>query len=408
MHLKMRLATVLLAATAFTATAQIKPTEPVPIFEVDPTWPQLPNGWVLGVTSKVAVDSHDNVWIIHRPRTVPAGQKPAPPVIELDAHGKFIRAWGGDGPGYDWPNAEHNVLVDSKDNVYITGSSPSGQSKTKDSDDMLLKFTVDGKFIKQFGGRTVTKGSTDPASVNKPGDIFIWPKTNELFIADGYGNRRVLVLDAETLAYKRMWGAFGKPPVDDATSGGPGPAGEPVGVPPQGRPRAATSPIDPNDPGPDHFSSPVHGVLVSNDGIVYVADRSNQRVQLFTPAGKYLTQMFINRGGPAVITVTGMAFSADKAQRFLYLSDYGNSRIEVVDRKTLKILYEFGGRGKDPGQFQGIHLMAADHEGNLYTAEVVPGARTQRFIFKGLSSALPPNALPPVEPVKPSGPGKTP
>jgi hypothetical protein len=369
----------------------------VPVFEVDPAWPQLPNGWVLSNVAKIAVDSHDNVWIIHRPRTVPAGKISAPPVVEIGPDGKFIRAWGGEGSGYDWPDAEHNVFVDRNDNVYISGSSPSGQSKTTRSDDMILKFTVDGKFLKQFGGRTVSKGSLDPAAVNKPGDLYVWPKTNELFVADGYGNRRVLVLDADTFAFKRMWGAFGKPPADDDNSGGPGPSGGPMRPAGAGGGGGAPKVLDIDGPGPDRFAGPVHGVLVSNDDIVYVADRSNRRVQLFTPDGKYLTQMFLNRAGPSSGSVSGLAFSPDPAQRFLYLSDFGNSHIAVVDRKTLKVLYQFGQLGKEPGNFQGVHHIAVDSRGNLYTAEVAPGARAQRFLFKGLSQTLPPNALTPSE-----------
>jgi DNA-binding beta-propeller fold protein YncE len=137
----------------------------------------------------------------------------------------------------------------------------------------------------------------------------------------------------------------------------------------------------------------VHGVLVSNDDIVYVVDRSNRRVQLFTPAGEYLKQVFINRAGPASGSASGLAFSPDKEQRFLYISDYGNSHVVVVDRKSLEVLYQFGKRGAEPGNFQGIHHIAVDSKGNLYAAEVAPGARAQRFVFKGMSSTLPANAL---------------
>ncbi len=368
-----------------------------PVFEVDPGWPQLPNGWVLGSVSKVVVDRHDNVWIIHRPRTVGAGKIAAPPVVELDANGNFVQAWGGEGAGYDWPDAEHNVFVDYKDNVWISGSSPSGQSKTRRSDDMILKFTNNGQFIKQLGGRTTSHGSKDPMSVNKPGDLFVSPKTNELYVADGYGNRRVIVFDADTLAFKRMWGAFGKPPEDDANSGGPGPSGGPATAPGAGRGggggTALPVVLDTEGPGAERFASPVHGIMVSNDDIVYVADRSNRRLQLFTPAGVYLKQMFVNRAGPASDSVCGLAFSPDREQQFLYLSDLGNSHIVVVDRKTLAILYQFGKRGPQPGNFQGLHHIAMDSKGNLYTAEVAPGARAQRFNFKGLSSTVPPNAL---------------
>ena len=378
----------------------------VPVFEVDPTWPQLPNGWVLGNVAKVVTDRHDNVWLIHRPRTVPAGKTSAPPVVELSATGKFVQAWGGDGAGYDWPDAEHNVFVDHKDNVWISGSSPSGQSQTKRSDDMLIKFTNNGKLIFQLGGRTVSKGSTDPKSVNKPGDIFVFAKTNEVYAADGYGNRRVVVFDADTGAFKRMWAAFGKPPVDDAGSGGPGPSGGPVGATATfaGGRGGAAAPRETEGPGPATFTSPVHGITVSNDGLVYVADRNNSRFHVFTTDGKYVKQAFVNRAAPAKETVSGFALSPDKDQQFLYTADYGNSHIVVMDRKKLEILYQFGLRGKAPGEFQGIHMIAIDSKGNFYAAEVAPGARVQRFIFKGLSSTLPPNALTPEQlAAKPAG-----
>jgi DNA-binding beta-propeller fold protein YncE len=375
------------------ASAQGSPGK-FPVFEPDPSFPTIPNGWSLGSVAKVVVDRHDNVWVVHRPRTVPAGKMAAPPVLEFDAAGKFIQAWGGDGAGYDWPDSEHNVFVDYKDNVWISGSSPSGQSKTKRSDDMLLKFTNTGKFLMQVGGRSVTLGSKDPKSVNKPGDLFVSAKTNEVYVADGYGNRRVIVFDADTGAFKRMWGAFGKPPEDDAGSGGPGPSGGPLGAPSS----VGSSPapvLDTEGPGSPRFASPVHGVMVSNDNIVYVADRSNRRVQLFTPKGKYLRQLFVNRAGPATDSACGFAFSPDKNQQFLYIADLGNSHIVVADRKKLEILYQFGKRGPAPGDFQGLHHIAVDSKGNLYTAEVAPGARVERFVYKGLSPTVPPNAVPP-------------
>ena len=376
------------------AAAQNASGVKVPVFEVDTNWPKLPNNWVMGNVSKIVVDKHDNVWLIHRPRTVPADKIAAPPVVELDTNGKFVQAWGGDGEGYDWPDAEHNVFVDYKDNVWISGSSPSGQSKTKRSDDMVIKFTNSGKFLMQIGGRTVSTGSTDPKSVNKPGDLFVSPKTNELYVSDGYGNRRLIVFDADTGAFKRMWGAFGKPPEDDANSGGPGPSGGHGGTADTAEGGGGARPaLDTEGDGSPKFASPVHGVLVSNDNIVYVVDRSNRRVQLFTPEGKYLTQMFINRAGPASGSASGLAFSPDKDQQFLYISDYGNSHVVVVDRKKLQVLYQFGKRSAAPGDFQGIHHIAVDSKGNLYAAEVSPGARAQRFIFKGMSSTLPPNAL---------------
>ncbi len=373
-----------------------------PVFELDPTWPKLPNDWVLGNATKVVVDTHQNVWLNHRPRTVPAGKKAAPPVIQLDASGKFLQAWGGPSDGYDWPDAEHNVFVDHKDNVYISGTSPSGQSQTLWSDDMILKFDSKGKFLKQLGGRSVNLGSKDPTSVNKPGDIFVYPKTNELFVADGYGNRRIIVFDADTFAYKRMWGAFGNTPEDEpGHSGGRGGTGVPLPIPdpdakPAGRGAAAPAPapaLDTTGLGPHQFAEPVHSVAVSNDDLVYTGDRTARRIQEFTIRGKYNRQLFINRAGPSNGSVCGFAFSHDPAQEFLYVADFGNSRIVVVDRKKMEVVYQFGTRGAAPGQFQGVHHIAVDAKGNLYAAEVAPGARMQKFTFKGMSSTPPANAL---------------
>jgi DNA-binding beta-propeller fold protein YncE len=255
---------------------------------------------------------------------------------------------------------------------------------------MILKVDTKGKLIKQLGGLTVSKGSTDTNAVNKPGDLFVYPKTNELFVADGYGNRRVIVFDADTLAFKRMWGAFGKPPKDDEHSGGIGAlGGKTVGRTnlPQRQ-----GPLDTEGPGADTFDGPVHGIIVSNDDLVYVCDRPNRRVQVFTTDGKYVNQLFVNRGGPADESVSGIALSRDPGQQFLYLSDYGNSRMVVVDRKKLEVLYQFGKRGKAPGDFEGAHHIATDSKGNLYVAEVAPGARAQKLTFKGLSATLPKNA----------------
>ncbi len=371
----------------------------VTFFEVDTTFPTLPNNWVLGNVSKVVVDRHDNVWFIHRPLMpglkVPEGKTPAPPVLEFDATGKFLQAWGGPAAGYDWPDTEHNIFVDQKDNVYITGSSPNN-SKTANSDDMLLKFTDKGKFIFQIGGRNASLGNKDPRSVNKPGDLFVDSKKNEIYAADGYGNRRVIVFDADNGAFKRMWGAFGRPVEDVPGAGGRGAGGGPPVVPGAreggGEGRGAPPVLETTGDGPQQFAL-VHSVAISNDNIVYVGDRSNRRVQLFTPEGKYIKEFFVNRAGPSASSVAGLAFSPDKEEQFLYVADYGNSHIVVVDRKSLEVLYQFGKRSAAPGDFQGVHHLAVDSKGNLYTAEVAPGARIQRFAFKGLSSTLPPNAL---------------
>jgi hypothetical protein len=379
-----------------------------PIFEPDATFPQLPNGWVTGHVSSVAAGPDLHVWLLTRPFTVPKGAKASPPVLHFDEKGVFIEGWGGHADGYDWPDSEHGIDIDYQNNVWIGGSSPLSASPTKRSDDMYLKFTSKGKFIKQLGGYDRSHGNNkDTASVCAACKTCVDAKTNEVYIADGYGNRRILVLDANTFAYKRSWGAFSNEPIDvipasqaqaNALAGyGPGGAGTaPAPAAPaagRGGGRGAAQKLETEGPGSPQFGSPVHDIKMSNDRILYVTDRSNRRVQLFTPEGKYLTQVFINRGGPSAMTASGIGFSPDKEQRFLYISDQGNNRVVILDRKSLAVLYQFGGTGAKPGQFQGLHQFCSDLKGNLYAGEVAPGARAQRFIFKGLSKTLPPNAL---------------
>src|SRR5262245_15197980 len=340
----------------------------MPVFEVDTAWPVVPNNWVIGNVSSVAVDSRDHVWVLQRPKSVPENlrNRAAPPVLEFDATGKFVQGWGGDGEGYDWPDQPHGIAVDYKNNVWITGAAYATIPAVR-SDDMTLKFTNKGKFLLQIGGRTVNKGNADTKNLNRPADVTVLAKTNEAFFADGYGNRRVIVLNADTGAFKRMWGAFGNKPEDGRQGlfGGGPVAGTPAPPPPAtpapaaggGRgPSAAELQIptvDTEGNGLPQFSNPVHAVKISNDGLVYVADRVGRRVQVFNTDGKYVTQGFVNRSGPSRESAAGLAFSPDAQQRFLYVGDFGNSRIVVMNRKTLNVLYQFGTRNASPGNFQG-------------------------------------------------------
>jgi DNA-binding beta-propeller fold protein YncE len=381
-----------------------------PLFQADTGWPKLPNNWVFGTVTSVTVGLNDHIWIVHRPRTVPEAQRAqaAPAVLEFDNNGAFVKSWGGDGTGYDWPGAEHGIAADYKGNLWFTGSSPSGGSPTGPIDNMLLKFSRDGKFLLQIGGRDKPANNQDTMNVEKAADVDVYQKTNELFVADGYGNRRIAVFDADTGKFKRMWGAFGKAPDTDppaptsvasraaaaargaagggggAGAGGGAGRGGGGGAAGGGGGRGAAAPADTSPDGPPQFGNPVHAVKVSKDGMVYVADRTNKRVQVFTVEGKYITQMFLNRSEQP--SAAGLAFSPDAQQQYLYIADYGNSRVAVVDRKSLTVLYQFGKRSPAPGDFQGLHHLAADSKGNLYTAEVAPGNRAQRFIYKGMGT----------------------
>jgi DNA-binding beta-propeller fold protein YncE len=343
----------------------------VPRFEVDASWPKLPAKWVWGQVSSVSDDDSDHAWILQRPATIRTDQKgrAAPPVMEFDAQGNFIQGWGGPGEGYDWPEIEHGIYVDPKGYVWIGGN-----GKT---DHHLLKFTKDGTFVMQIGRKGASKGNSDTENVRQAADTFVHAKTNELFVADGYGNRRIIVFDADTGAFKRMWGAFGNVPADKV-------AAKPK-VPEASRIPA----MEETGNGPDQFVPPVHAARVSNDDLVYVSDRGGKRVQVFTLEGKFVKQAFIDRWCEAPHcgngqTVASTAFSHDPEQRFLYVASRSPARIWVLDRKTLTPLDSFGRPGIAPGEFYVLHHMNVDSKGNLYTTEVQDGKRAQKFVFKGL------------------------
>jgi DNA-binding beta-propeller fold protein YncE len=274
--------------------------------------------------------------------------------MEFTPDGTFVQGWGGEGDGYEWPADEHGIHVDFNDNVWI--SSAGGPRLRERTENQLLKFTRDGRFLLQIGRRGASQGSLDTRNLNNAADMYVYGPTNELFVADGYVNRRVAVFDANTGVFKRMWGAYGNPPDDDAPE-----------------------PPSYEGPGPQQFNT-VHGVRVSDDGHVYVADRLNNRVQVFDLAGSFEREVFIERTTRLLGTAFSVAFSEDATQRYLYVADAGNGRIHILDRLTLQPLSEFGRIGHYAGQFVFLHNVAVDSNGNVYTAEVGGGRRVQKFI----------------------------
>ena len=332
-------------------------TRPLPQFEVDRGWPALPATMKIGDASSFAVDAKDRVWLLHRPRTIKseAGKTAAPPVVVFDAAGAVVRTWGGDGAGYEWPQREHGIHVDHNGFVWIGGNycPADANAPIKASDDQLLKFTEDGRFVLQIGRASASTGNADRRNLHRPADQWVHPKTNELFVADGYGNHRIAVFDAASGEFKRMWGAFGRTPVDDD--------------------HCALAPAAPlSGDGPPQFSI-VHAVRVANDGTVYVADREHRRVQMFSSDGKFLKQVV----KADTTFARDLALSAGPDQPFLYVGN--GDDIQVVDRKTLEIL----GAIKVPGMLGGGHHLATDTKGNLYIAQTAAGL--QKLTFKGLS-----------------------
>jgi DNA-binding beta-propeller fold protein YncE len=335
----------------------------LPNLQVDPNWPQLPATWILGASAGIAADKSGNVWIIHRPGSVTEKKvccRPAPVVMQFDPAGKLLQSWNGPGEGYQWPleNDEHGIYVDYKDNVWIAGRGANGNSENQ-----ILKFDNKGKFLLQIGRRGMGNNSNDTERLGQPADMAVYPRTNEVFVADGYGNRRVIVFDADTGMYKRHWGAYGNRP-DDA------------------------APKTPRNQGPgDAQFNQVHHLRIANDGLVYVADRLNRRIQVFRTDGTFVKEAFVRRDSRENAgTVSSLAFSADAQQKFLYVADQTENQILILDRQTFEELGTVGRLGRYAGQFVSPHNIATDSQGNLYVAEDVGGQRVQKFVFKGLTS----------------------
>jgi DNA-binding beta-propeller fold protein YncE len=348
-------------------------TVEAPRFEVDPFWPKpLPKNWLLGMTIGVWVDEQDHVWIIHRgAATLHNNEKgaelnppiaeccrAAPPVLVFDPAGNLVRAWGGPGEGFEWPESNHGIHVDYKGNVWIGGNGA--------KDAQLLKFTKDGKFLMQVGGSGKNAGSNDLENFGRVAKIWVDGKTNEAYVADGYLNKRVAVLDADTGKIKRYWGAYGHKP-DDTNLG----------------------PYDPKAPVAQQFRNPVHCVERSNDGLIYVCDRANNRIQVFQPDGSFVKEGFFARNTLGSGSAWDLAFSRDPEQRFIFLADGQNEKVRIVERETLDELTSFGDGGRQPGQFYGVHSIATDSKGNIYTTETYEGKRLQKFVYKGIESVPP-------------------
>ena len=467
--IRLLLAIGLVGALAFGAQAQLKPaavdrlvrqsgvyhrpaTARTPDFAVEPAWPQtLPHSWLLGQVGGLYVDAHDHIWVYNRARTMtneeaglegavpgakdaaglpvngigfarpygPAADccRAAPGVLEFDADGKLLRAWGGPSdPGFIggkckaeagcvWPASEHGIYVDDHDNVWIAGNAPAPRpgaarvatpwdTNTQGGDGFVLKFDMDGNFKMRIGGMPQRADSNDKAGgingtplLYRPTDMVVDPKTNRLYISDGYGNRHVLIVDAATGKYVGHFGAYGNNPVDDAAAEAAGPWMNDYA-------KGNRKPI--------FFRPPVHCVKLADDGKIYVCDRGNDRIQVFdgrsaalgTPcvnltgeAGKcgYVGEQLISEHTNTSIpgTAVSINFSTDKAQSCLYVGDNSNMTIYILDRATLQELGRFGRNGRMAGDFHWLHQVSTDSQGNIYTAEVDTGKRIQKFVRYG-------------------------
>ncbi len=339
-----------------------------PSFAVDPSWPRtMPNDWIMGSVTAVFVDARDHVWVTHLPETLTpeetsATQDPpiglccrsAPVVVEFDAQGNVVQGWGEpwNQDVADFPRNAHGLFVDHNDNVWI------GTYRHH----RVMKFTRDGQLLMQLGEYDVTGGSNDPDLLGGPAGIWVDPGTNEVFVADGYGNRRVVVYDGDTGAYRRHWGAYGETP-DDAYQYDWG--------------------------GPDHETSPprqfstVHGLVGSDDGLIYVADRRGNRIQVFQQDGTFVTEKIVQPRTLASGSAFVIALSPDPEQRWLYLADGTNHKVWILRRSDLEVVGDFGRGGRQVGQFLRPHGMGVDSQGNIYVGEASTGRRVQKFSISG-------------------------
>ncbi len=331
------------------------------VYKFDAGWPKpLPNNWVMGTVTGMSVDQDDHIWVLDRPGATPAGKTAAPPVLEFDGEGNLLRSWGGpaSAPEGVWPKQIHTIFMDRGHTVWLAGSAPG---------DTLLQFTIDGKFLRDFGNRGPVVERRGMVQDNQTKKLLLGVSSaaldedaNEIYIADGYLNRRVIVFDLKTGEFKRGWGAYGKPIAE--ISNDPQPA------------------HDPNDVHAPDFKSPVHCVRISNDGLVYVCDRAGDRVQVFTKQGKFLKEFHIANSTMGGGSAGSVDFSSDPAQKYIFVADLVNATVWQLDRESGDILGHVSHRGQNAGELIAPHVSAMDSKGNVYVGEIGRGARVQKFI----------------------------
>lgn len=355
-------------AGAAASAAGAAPAAPsVPQYAVDTHWPKLPlpHHWALGLINGIFVDAHNHLWLYHSPELIPAyalgaAQSPpsskccvaAPPIMEFDAQGNVLRAWGGPGKGYDWPSSGHGLFIDYKGNVWIGGSQTETGADGSAPDGMMLKFSPDGKFLLQLGARGPSKGSLDTTQLSGAATVDVDPASNEVYVADGYGNHRVIVFDADDGKFKRQWGAYGAPPTD-----------------------SAIGPYDPKAAPARQFSI-VHCLRIANDGLVYVCDRLNDRLQVFKKDGTFVKEYIYEPATRGSGSVGNVSFWPNAEQTFMLMNDPGNFQWVLTRRADGTVLSRFGHYGTYAGEFQRNHQMEFSLTGDIYTSE---DYRVQKF-----------------------------
>jgi|SRR5690606_11188677 len=346
-----------------------------PTFEVDPFWPKpLPNQWILGRTIGVDIDARDHVFIVHRDQDEMFGGiteiglklgvsdccTPAPPIIEFDPEGNVVNAWGGPGEGFTWPASNHGIDVAPNGNVWIGGNGG--------GDSHVLVFTGNGEFVAQYGEPGNAPDSSSTTHFSQVAEVAIDADENEVYLADGYGNKRVAVIDLNTGEFKRYWGAYGNEPVDERQTYTPG------------------------EPLAQQFRGPVHCAIPSNDGLVYVCDRGTDRIQVFRKDGTFVKEGQVAPDTLAQGSTWDIDFSKDDEQKYIYLADGQNFRVHILDRESLEVVTSFGHGGRGPGQWYAPHSIAVNSNGDIFTTETYEGKRVQKFVYQGINETTAENS----------------
>ena len=363
---------------AFASVCARGANDEAPTYSVDPFWPkQLPNNWIMGQVGGMAVDAHDHVWVLQRPLSATedelgAAQVPprndccakTPAVLEFDRDGNVLASWGGPGFVPDWPTSEHALWVDKAGNVWISGAGV--------DDRQVIKFSADGHQLLEIGRKSKQpKNNQDTSLLGRAAGLEVDDDAHEVYIADGYLNNRIVVYDSNSGKFKRGWGAYGVP------------LGEIPNIVEHIEAEVAASgtiaPYAPGDAPARQFRSPVHCVRLSVDGLVYVCDRHNDRIQVFTRDGKFVSEFAVRPATLGNGSTWTLAFSHDPKQKHLLIVDGENNVIWVIRRNDGGIVSSIGHSGRNAGQFHWVHQAVMDSKGNLYTGEVETGKRLQKF-----------------------------
>ena len=343
------LSVLLVTAVPF-AVEQAPALKGVPQFAADPKWPVLPDGFTWGQVIGIFADAKGHVWTSSRGR-----------ISEWDAQGKMAQSWDARGPDGKWSTI-HGLFVDHNGFVWTNAR----------ESNLTVKFTRTGQVALVIGQFDKTGGSNDTSLMGRPSEIWVDAADNEVFVADGYGNRRVIVFDGATGKYLRHWGAYGKRPEDPP----PAPAGS------TGSRGSSSSTGEQVPAAPPAQLRVPHGIIGSRDGFIYVADRANNRIQVFRQNGEFVREKILRPrcgaqekaawapkrrcGNEATFS---LGFSHDGPQTYIYSADGGSHVINVLRRSDLEVVSEFGGPGVGVGQLGRPHNLTVDPSGNIYVGE---------------------------------------